>query len=261
MCLVRNISKFSSMHFLGDLAILATVFSLAYESIYQISHEGGFHLDGLKFINTGWAKLLGMSITSLEGIGVILPIKESMKDKKRFNSIIIIGTFIISLVISGFPLIMYFCYQDTVNEIVLNNLPLNKVYIQVVLIMLMFSILIVYPVTLFPAFKILENLFCKSKKRAEKSEKDYVKFMLENILRVFIVTLTIVVGVLSINRFDTLLSLCGCGICTPVALIFPSVFHFNLYKKTQSSFRSIVDISIAVLGCSLSITVLIFTLI
>lgn len=278
MCLVRNVSKFSAMHFIGDLAVLATVISLTYESIYKISHEEGFNLDNVvPFRHPGWAKLLGMCVTSMEGIGVILPIKENMRDKKNFHWVIIIGTFFISIILTGFPLIMYFCYQDAVNEIVLNNLNIDKVYIQAVLLLLMFSVLVVYPVTLFPAFKILENIFCKktsignsaiqekTRQTGEieniKQKTNWKRLILENLLRTFIVVATITVGVLSINRFDTLLALAGCGICTPIALIFPSIFHFLLFRKKQSAFRNIVDITIAVVGTSLSITILIFTLI
>lgn len=322
LCLIRNITKFAAFHIIGDIAVLATVITLSYEAISIISKEGGFDLTGVKLINTGWAKLLGMSITSLEGIGVILPIKENMKDKKHFNKVVIIGTFVISTILAGFPLIMYFCYQDKVNEIVLNNLPLDKLYIQIVLLLLIFSILIVYPVTLFPSFKVFESLWCKKKiavvsnagandkinrkNSAEVSENanrfskvpvvnnknsdsslekatapenyvpegglsqyrtkmihsnDWKTIMLENCLRAGIVCFTIIVGILSINRFDTLLALVGCGICTPIALIFPSTFHFLLYKHKQSKLRNCFDLLICFLGCSLSLVVLIFTII
>ena len=60
---------------------------------------------------------------------------------------------------------------------------------------------------------------------------DCKTYMLENLLRSFIVLFTIIVGVLSIGRFDTLLALAGCGICTPIALIFPSIFHYLLFNK------------------------------
>ena len=169
---------------------------------------------------------------------------------------------------------MYLCYQDKVNEIVLNNLPLNKVYIQIVLAMMMFSIMIIYPVVLFPAFIIIESIFFKGGK-SEKLKRLTLAFpensqilpensnsktiIYENILRIFIVICTIVVGIVSINRFDTMLALVGCGVCTPVALIFPSVFHYLLYKDKQSKLRSFCDISVAVIGVTLSLTILFFT--
>jgi amino acid permease len=117
------------------------------------------------------------------------------------------------------------------------------------------SILVVYPNTLYPAFKILEfHLF-------KKVRRNSVKYFLENLLRTTIVVSTVVVGVYSINRFDTLLALAGCSIMTPISLILPPLFHYKLFKTKQSSFRNFLDIFVTLIGCSLSITILIFTLI
>jgi proton-coupled amino acid transporter len=267
LCLIRKINKLSSLHFLGDIAVLATVISLAFESIYGITKDSSFSWDNLQAFKSGWALLLGMSITSLEGIGVILPIKENMKEKEKFPLIIIFGTMVVSTILIGFPLIMYICYQDDTQEIVLNNLPLDKLYIQLILCLLIFSIIIVYPVQLYPAFKIFENiLFFKGEK--DKNKGDGTSAFecskvsnLQNLLRIGIVVLTVVVGVLSIGRFDTLLSLAGCAVCTPIALIFPSYFHYSLFKNKQSKFRNITDLSMMVLGITMSLTVLVFTLI
>lgn len=63
------------MHIVGDIAVLATVLSLGYSCIYDISNKSDFDFGKLKLINTEWYKVLGMCITSLEGIGVLLPVK------------------------------------------------------------------------------------------------------------------------------------------------------------------------------------------
>lgn len=117
------------------------------------------------------------------------------------------------------------------------------------------SILVVYPNTLYPSFKILEFHFFN------KMLPGFLKTSLENILRAVIVLSTVVIGVLSINRFDTILALAGCAIMTPIALIFPTLFHYSLFKKSQSAFASIFDLFITFVGVSLSLTILIFTII
>jgi proton-coupled amino acid transporter len=259
MCLVRKISKFSNLHIIGDISILCTVSVLAYESINSASKDNSFNLNRLPLISSGWAKLMGMCITSLEGIGVILPIKENLREKNKFNLVVFYGNLIISLILILFPLFMYMCYKENVNEIILNNLNYDKVYIQVVLILLVFSVLIVYPVQLNPAFVILENMFFeKLKEREEKTSK---RITIENMMRIVIVTSALAIGIYSINKFDTMLSLVGCVVCTPLALIFPSFFHYKLLKDKQTTFRNFADITICILGIILSITVLIFTII
>jgi amino acid permease len=158
LCFIRKINKFSSFHFIGDLAVLATVIALIYESVNQIAHQKDFNFDNLKMFNSGWAVVLGTAITSLEGIGIMLPIKENMREKQKFKMVNILGIAFIGIIFMIFPLIMYICYQDSVNVIVLNNLPMNKLYIQIILGLLIFSIIIVYPVVFFPAFKLFVKL-------------------------------------------------------------------------------------------------------
>lgn len=120
------------------------------------------------------------------------------------------------------------------------------------MLLLIFSVIVVYPVQLYPAFMIFQQnfIFCKDN-----------KITYQNILRMSILIITIVVGITSINRFATLMALFGCAICTPIALIMPTVFHYQLYKGKQSSFRSYCDLSIAFLGVGISITILVFTFI
>jgi proton-coupled amino acid transporter len=248
---------------IGDIAVLATIISLTYESITIISEKNNFNFDNIKPFNKNWAILCGMAVASLEGIGVILPIKENMRDKSKYSLVIIWGTFIIGILLSVFPLIMYICYQDEVKEIVLNNLPLHKGYIQLILIFLIFSILVVYPVTLFPAFRIIENLIFKDIKMIQDTSMFSCNKTsnIQNLIRTGIVSITIVIGVLSINKFDQLLALAGSGIMTPIALILPSLFHYSLYKHKQPKFRSILDLTVAVTGIIFSLVVLVFTFI
>jgi proton-coupled amino acid transporter len=75
LCYIRNIKVFSSLHLIGDIAILCVVVALGYDSIYHISNNKDFDFGSLKLINNEWFKLLGLCVTSLEGIGVLLPVK------------------------------------------------------------------------------------------------------------------------------------------------------------------------------------------
>ena len=120
------------------------------------------------------------------------------------------------------------------------------------MILLVFSIIVVYPVQLYPAVKIFDSNFIKCKKN---------KYLYGNIIRTIVVIVTIVIGIASINKFANLMALAGCIVCTPIALIFPAIFHYMLFHKKQSFFRSMVDIFVTFLGISLSLTILIFTFI
>ncbi len=75
LCYIRDISSFSRMHLIGDIAVLSTVIVLAIFSIFKINSVPNFSVSHLPLIKSTWAKVIGMSVTMLEGAGVILPIK------------------------------------------------------------------------------------------------------------------------------------------------------------------------------------------
>jgi hypothetical protein len=74
ICLIRKIEKFTVFHLIGDLALLATLFCLIYESVQALDGKK-INFDQLKLIDKGWPTLLGMGICSAEGIGLVLPLK------------------------------------------------------------------------------------------------------------------------------------------------------------------------------------------
>jgi len=82
---------------------------------------------------------------------------------------------------------------------------------------------------------------------------------MDNLMRVVIVSGTITVGILSIGQFDILLALVGSGICCPISLILPTLFHYKIFKDEQSGLRSAFDIFVSLLGTGTSLTVLIVT--
>jgi len=125
------------------------------------------------------------------------------------------------------------------------------VYLQIVMMLLIFSIIVVYPVMLYPAFMIFDLHFFKGNYQTLK----------QNMFRTFVVLCTIVIGIASIGNFDSLLALVGSVLCTPLAVIFPSIFHFIIFKDSQSKLRSSIDLFFFFLGCSISIVVFTLTIV
>ena len=75
LCLVRKMSKFASLHFIGDIALVATIICLTYETITIVTSDKEWDIKNIKMFNTEWYKLVGMACSSLEGVGTVLPIK------------------------------------------------------------------------------------------------------------------------------------------------------------------------------------------
>jgi amino acid permease len=175
-----------------------------------------------------------------------------MQNKSDYPKVVIVGLSIVVLILIGFPLCAYLCYKNLTKETILSNLDLNQWYIQVIILLLVFSILVVYPVIINPSFKILENKLIKCENNRN---------LWTNVLRIFIVAFTILMGIVSIGKFDKILSLVGSGVSTPIALILPSLFHYRLYREKQGLFRNIMDLTIACVGFVVVFAVFIFTLV
>jgi amino acid permease len=94
----------------------------------------------------------------------------------------------------------------------------------------------------------------------KKILNENLKNNFDTIMRIFIVILSILIGIFSIGRFDTLLALVGGVVLCPISLIFPTLFHFLIFKKEQSVIRSFFDLLIFGFGIILSLTVLVFTI-
>jgi hypothetical protein len=74
MCWIKDISKFNKLHIVGDIAVVAVVLTLAITSIYDLS-SGQAHGHDFVAVTPDWPITLGMSVTMMEGIALVLPIK------------------------------------------------------------------------------------------------------------------------------------------------------------------------------------------
>lgn len=82
LCYLRDIKVFSNIHIIGDIAVLAVVISLGYAAISGIVEDPNWDFGRLDKFRNDWFKVLGMCVTSLEGIGVLLPVKVFKMIKK-----------------------------------------------------------------------------------------------------------------------------------------------------------------------------------
>jgi hypothetical protein len=74
MAMVRDISKFSKLHIIGDIAVVSVIITLVATSIYSLS-SGQSHGTHIDMTTKDWPITLGMTVTMLEGVGLVLPIK------------------------------------------------------------------------------------------------------------------------------------------------------------------------------------------
>ncbi|KAG7880434.1 hypothetical protein KL937_001996 [Ogataea polymorpha] len=155
LSLTRNISKLSLIALIADAFILL---GLVY--IYSCS---GAHLliNGVSpkvslFQPNTWTLFMGTAVFAYEGIGLLIPIKESMKHPEQFQKLLILVMVVVTVIFVTLSTISYLSYGDDVKMVILMNFPQTN-FALIIQICYALAILLSTPLQLFPAIKIFES--------------------------------------------------------------------------------------------------------
>jgi solute carrier family 36 (proton-coupled amino acid transporter) len=215
LSLVRDISKLGGTALVADAFILAGLVYLYYYDIFTIVHQGGVS-DIVNFNPMDWTLFIGTAIFTFEGIGLIIPIQESMKKPKQFPSVLGGVMIVITIIFVSMGALSYAAYGSATKTVVILNLPQDDKFVNGVQFLYSLAILLSTPLQLFPAIKITENeLFAKSGKyqRHIKWEK--------NIFRFGLVMVTTLIAWAGAGDLDKFVALVGSFACVPLVYIYP----------------------------------------
>ncbi|KAK2019555.1 transmembrane amino acid transporter [Colletotrichum eremochloae] len=237
--LLRDIEKLSFTALIADAFILLGLAYLLYYDILTLSTNG--LADIILFNRNDWTLFIGTAIFTFEGIGLIIPIQESMKNPKKFPGVMLAVMIIISVVFIGMGAISYAAYGSKTETVVLLNMPQDNKMVNSVQFLYSIAIMLSIPLQLFPAIKITENaLFTKSGKY-----NPYIKWQ-KNLYRFFFVILCAVIAWGGADDLDKFVALVGNFACIPLVYIYPPLLHYKAVAKNR--LWKISDIVLCVFG-------------
>ena len=214
LSLIRDISKLGFTALIADFFILLGLIYLYYYDIATIVEEG---IADIKDFNPStWTMFIGTAIFTFEGVGLIIPIQESMKHPQKFPGVLAMVMIIITVVFLSMGALSYAAYGSSTKTVIILNLPQDKKMVNGVQFLYSLAILLSTPLQLFPAIRILENeLFTRSGKynRWIKWQKNAFRFSL-----VFVCALIAWVGAGDLDKF---VALVGSFACVPLVYIYP----------------------------------------
>mmetsp|Transcript_5638 Transcript_5638/g.14284 ORF Transcript_5638/g.14284 Transcript_5638/m.14284 type:complete len:245 (-) Transcript_5638:734-1468(-) len=163
-------------------------------------------------------------IYSFEGIGVVVPVENRMKDRSKFTPMMLGCYCFIAILFLSLGIVGYLGYgTETPGEI---SLALSREHTtpvsQVVNAALAFSVIFTYPLQLYPAVAILEEPILS---RLPTKIRPY-KGLNRWVLRWLIVFFTAVTAVL-IPNFSALIALIGALGSATLSLTLPALFHLK----------------------------------
>lgn len=223
---IRDITKLSLLAVMANFFILAGLVTIVYYVFIELvfSNHKTFG-PGIEFIfnQSEFSLFIGVAIFAFEGIGLIIPIQESMIHPDRFP--VVLGKVIltISLVFIGMGTFGYLTFGNTIQTVILLNLPQHSPMVSITQLLYSIAILLSTPLQLFPAIRLMESKIFFRKTGKTSSRVKWSK----NLFRTLTVFLICIIAFFGGKNLDKFVSLVGCFACIPLVYVYPPVLHIK----------------------------------
>ncbi|GAA5953231.1 hypothetical protein JCM3765_007448 [Sporobolomyces pararoseus] len=244
LAMIRNIQKLSGTALVADAFIL---FGL----VYIFSNEIGVLVDhgiaDVKLFNSkDFPLLIGTAVFAFEGIGLVIPITESMKDPHKFPKVlsgVMVG---IMVLFSSAGILSYLTYGKDIQTVVFVNLPQDDKFVNAAQFLYSLAILLSTPLQLFPAVRIMENgIFSRSGKHSNKVKWE------KNGFRTAVVIGCAGIAWAGASDLDKFVSLIGSLACVPLCFCYPALLHYKACAHTRK--QKILDIALLIFGLTAAV--------
>ena len=183
--------------------------------------------------------MIGSSIYSFEGVGVVLPIMDVCEDQSKFPKILLAVMVTNVFLYTVFGEYCLFVYGNELSDfpLITSNLPeITIVYI----LKAIFCVNVIISISLcaFTGHTISEN-YAFSKIKAGP-----LKTWLINIQRTLILGIAVIACIALDKSLDKFNSLVGTVAATPVAFMIPCILHMKLCQP--SKMQKILDITVII---------------
>ncbi len=215
LSLIRDISKLAFTALVADFLILLGLIYLYYYNIFTIVTNHGV-ADIINFNSHDWTLFIGTAIFTFEGIGLIIPIQESMKNPRTFPPVLGGVMIVITVIFVSMGALSYAAYGSATKTVVILNLPQDDKFVNAIQFLYSLAILLSTPLQLFPAIRITENeLFTRSGKY-----NPYIKWK-KNVFRFFLVMVCAAIAWGGAGDLDKFVALVGSFACVPLVYVYP----------------------------------------
>ncbi|KWU43886.1 hypothetical protein RHOSPDRAFT_18832 [Rhodotorula sp. JG-1b] len=239
--LIRNIQKLSGTALVADVFIVVGLIYIFSNEIALLAKRGIADVE--LFNSKDFPLLIGTAVFAFEGIGLILPVAESMREPQKFPRVltgVMVGTM---LLFAGGGALGYLTYGSKIQTVVFVNLPQDDKFVNASQFLYSIAILLSTPLQLFPAVRIMENGIFAAQKSGKRSLK--VKWE-KNAFRTVVVVVCALIAWFGAADLDKFVSLIGSLACVPLGLIYPALLHLKACARSRK--QKAADIALIVFG-------------
>ncbi|KAI0787486.1 transmembrane amino acid transporter protein-domain-containing protein [Fomes fomentarius] len=177
LALLRNLAKLSTTALIADAFILAGLIYIFGSEAMIMARNGHAHVE--LFNPKDWPLLIGTAVFSFEGIGLVIPITDAMKEPRKFPPVLTGVMLFLMVLFCGGGVMSYLTFGADVQTVVIVNLDTTSKFTQAVQFLYSLAIMLSVPLQLFPAVRIMENgIFERSGKQnpVVKWQKNFFRF-------------------------------------------------------------------------------------
>ncbi|KAL9028694.1 MAG: hypothetical protein Q9196_002978 [Gyalolechia fulgens] len=240
LSLIRDISALSLTAYIADFFILLGLIYLYYFDLFTIAVNHGL-ADIVNFNPQNWSLFIGTAIFTFEGVGLILPIQESMRQPSKFPPVLAAVMVIITVVFVSMGALSYAAFGSSTKTVVLLNLPQDDRFVNAVQFLYSLAILLSTPLQLFPAIRIMENAFFT------RSGKNNPRIKMgKNVFRFCLVMVCALIAWGGAGDLDKFVAVIGTFCCLPLVYVYPALLHLKAVAQTRR--QQIADICLCIFG-------------
>lgn len=218
--LLRKINAFKGAALVAELFIVVGLIVLYYYDVSAIVSAG--LADIALFNRNDWTLFIGTAIFTFEGIGLIIPIQEGMKDPSKLPRVLGLVMVIITVVFTSMGALSYAAFGSATKTVIISNLPQDNKVVNAVQFLYSLAIMLSTPLQIHPAIDIL------SLKIWERSGKNDLRLKWKkNIFRFGMVVLCALIAWVGANDLDKFVALVGSFACVPLVYIYPVSKHLS----------------------------------
>ena len=119
--MIRDISKLSGTALVADFFIVLGLCVLYYFDIFTFATEG---IADIRLFNPkDFVLFLGTAAFAFEGIGLVIPIQESMTRPEKFKFVLTSVMIILIVVFTSIGALSYAAYGSAVKTVIISSLP------------------------------------------------------------------------------------------------------------------------------------------
>ncbi|KAL6948582.1 hypothetical protein ACO0QE_001054 [Hanseniaspora vineae] len=238
---IRNVSKlslpslFANFFTMGGLLIV--IFFVVKHLVIDLEMKPA---EGIiyGFNPNSWSLFIGTAIFAFEGIGLIIPVQDSMKHPEQFPKVLLLVILTACVLFILVATLGYLAYGSAIDTVILLNLPQTNIFVNMIQFFYSMAILLSTPLQLFPAIAIIESKILKPRFVNHKlvtGKTDWRIKWIKNFIRSLIVIFTVGLAYFGSSNLDRFVSFVGCFACIPLVYMYPPMLHLLSCSKPNAA--------------------------